>query len=238
MPPSRHACQRESAPADRRRGQARAANAARASPAATGELTRERLLSPAGVRCSWGPRMSRGGVVMWWGRRWRGGRCAAARGGALGGRWWARRARLRRGVLRASATANATSSTWSRPVAISKRRRWSRRRLAPSCTPTSRTRAHSIRLSSSEDSTPTSTVDDAQERVSTSPPRLQDSRRREPATLWERFSVSERRDVLAGFVGRVVVSRGASSDLASHVGIEWLDGTVAHDEDGVRVTAA
>ena len=57
-------------------------------------------------------------------------------------------------------------------------------------------------------------------------------------TLWERFSVSERREVLAGFVGRVVVSRGASSELASHVVVEWLDGTVANDEDGVRVVAA
>ncbi len=82
-------------------------------------------------------------------------------------------------------------------------------------------------------------LDDAQERVSDLAARVS----RIPVggslpTLWERFSVSERRDVLAGFVGRVVVSRGASSDLASHVGIEWLDGTVAHDEDGVRVTAA
>ena len=82
-------------------------------------------------------------------------------------------------------------------------------------------------------------VDEAQERVSDLAARVS----RIPVggslpTLWERFSVSERRDVLAGFVGRVVVSRGASSDLASHVGIEWLDGTVAHDEDGVRVTAA
>jgi site-specific DNA recombinase len=57
-------------------------------------------------------------------------------------------------------------------------------------------------------------------------------------TLWERFSVNERRGVLAGFIGRVIVSRGASSDLAGHVAIEWLDGTVADDEEGVRVAAA
>lgn len=56
--------------------------------------------------------------------------------------------------------------------------------------------------------------------------------------LWERFSVAERREVLAGFVGRVVVSRGASSDLRANVSIEWLDGTLADDEERVRVAAA
>jgi hypothetical protein len=59
--------------------------------------------------------------------------------------------------------------------------------------------------------------------------------------LWARFDRAERRDVLAGFIDRVVVSRGASSDLAGHVEIVWADGTVAEvadDEQAVRVRAA
>ncbi len=46
-------------------------------------------------------------------------------------------------------------------------------------------------------------------------------------TLWDSFAVSERRDVLKGFIDRIEVSRGASSDLAGHVRIFWADGSVA-----------
>jgi hypothetical protein len=56
--------------------------------------------------------------------------------------------------------------------------------------------------------------------------------------LWEGFEPAERREVLAGFLGRVVASRGASSSLEEHVVIEWADGTVANDEARVRVAAA
>jgi hypothetical protein len=56
--------------------------------------------------------------------------------------------------------------------------------------------------------------------------------------LWEGFEPAERREVLAGFLGRVVVSRGASSSLEEHVVIEWADGTVANDKARVGVAAA
>jgi len=60
--------------------------------------------------------------------------------------------------------------------------------------------------------------------------------------VWETFDRAERRDVLAGFLGSVVVQRGASHDLARHVRVEWSDGTialdVAHDEERIRVAAA
>lgn len=57
--------------------------------------------------------------------------------------------------------------------------------------------------------------------------------------LWEGFEPTERREVLAGFLGRVVVHRGASNgDLEKQVVIEWSDGTVANDKAGVRVAPA
>jgi DNA invertase Pin-like site-specific DNA recombinase len=56
--------------------------------------------------------------------------------------------------------------------------------------------------------------------------------------LWADFSPSERREVLGGFLDRIDVSRGASSDLAGNLRIVWADGTVAQDEARVRVTAA
>lgn len=56
--------------------------------------------------------------------------------------------------------------------------------------------------------------------------------------LWDTFGPLERRDVLAAFVDRVDVRRGASGDLAGHVRILWADGTVAQDEESVRVAAA
>jgi DNA invertase Pin-like site-specific DNA recombinase len=56
--------------------------------------------------------------------------------------------------------------------------------------------------------------------------------------LWADFGPAERRDVLAGFLDRISVARGASSDLAGNVRIFWNDGEIAHDERGVRVAAA
>jgi site-specific DNA recombinase len=56
--------------------------------------------------------------------------------------------------------------------------------------------------------------------------------------LWDRFNAPERREVLAGFLGRVIVRRGASSDLENQVVIEWADGSIANDEARVRVAAA
>jgi hypothetical protein len=60
--------------------------------------------------------------------------------------------------------------------------------------------------------------------------------------VWETFDRDERREVLSGFLGAVVVSRGASRELARHVRVEWADGSVAldvsDDEQRVRVAAA
>ncbi len=56
--------------------------------------------------------------------------------------------------------------------------------------------------------------------------------------LWDRFDAPERREVLAGFIGRVIVRRGASSDLENQVVVEWADGSVANDEARVGVAAA
>jgi site-specific DNA recombinase len=56
--------------------------------------------------------------------------------------------------------------------------------------------------------------------------------------LWGDFTPAERREVLGGFLDRVIVTRGASSNLAGHVSIVWADGTVADDETRVRVAAA
>jgi hypothetical protein len=57
-------------------------------------------------------------------------------------------------------------------------------------------------------------------------------------SLWDGFTVTERRDVLGGFLDRIEVRRGASADLAGHVSIFWSDGSVAKDERRVRVAAA
>jgi DNA invertase Pin-like site-specific DNA recombinase len=56
--------------------------------------------------------------------------------------------------------------------------------------------------------------------------------------LWGGADALERRGLLAGFVDRVEVRRGASSDLPGHVRILWTDGTVAQKETRVRVAAA
>lgn len=57
--------------------------------------------------------------------------------------------------------------------------------------------------------------------------------------LWQSFAANERREVLTGFLDRVEVRRGASSDLAANVIIFWADGIeVADDEARVRVAAA
>jgi DNA invertase Pin-like site-specific DNA recombinase len=58
------------------------------------------------------------------------------------------------------------------------------------------------------------------------------------AELWDGFDALERRQVLAGFLDRVVVHRGASSDLEGNVEIVWSDGTVADDEEALRMAAA
>jgi DNA invertase Pin-like site-specific DNA recombinase len=58
------------------------------------------------------------------------------------------------------------------------------------------------------------------------------------SALWSGFSPLERREVLAGFVDRIEVDQGASSDLAGNVRIFWSDGTIVDDEAGVRVAAA
>jgi hypothetical protein len=57
-------------------------------------------------------------------------------------------------------------------------------------------------------------------------------------TLWGRFDALERREVLAGFLDRVEVARGASQDLTGNVRVLWADGTVAYEEDRSRVAAA
>lgn len=61
--------------------------------------------------------------------------------------------------------------------------------------------------------------------------------------VWAELDVDERRAVLAGFLGTIVVSRGASADLVDHVRIAWSDGSlafpeIADDEHRVRVAAA
>src|SRR5262249_41059053 len=48
--------------------------------------------------------------------------------------------------------------------------------------------------------------------------------------VWAGLDVAERRTVLAGYLDRVQVARGASSDLAGNVTIVWADGTVADVE--------
>jgi site-specific DNA recombinase len=59
--------------------------------------------------------------------------------------------------------------------------------------------------------------------------------------IWDHLDALGRREMLAGFLDRVEVSRGASRDLAGHVRILWSDGTpadVADDDERVRKAAA
>jgi site-specific DNA recombinase len=58
------------------------------------------------------------------------------------------------------------------------------------------------------------------------------------AQVWAGLNTIDKRDVLAGYLDRVTVHRGASVDLAGHVEIVWADGTVADVEDRVLVAAA
>ena len=60
------------------------------------------------------------------------------------------------------------------------------------------------------------------------------------AKVWGDLGPLDRRAVLAGYLDRVVVDRGASSDLTGNVGIVWADGTVAvaDGEQGALVAAA
>lgn len=57
-------------------------------------------------------------------------------------------------------------------------------------------------------------------------------------SLWKDYSPLERRSVLAGLLDHVQVDRGASRGLVGHVRIFWADGTLADDEERVRVAAA
>jgi DNA invertase Pin-like site-specific DNA recombinase len=56
--------------------------------------------------------------------------------------------------------------------------------------------------------------------------------------VWRSSDAAGRREILRGYLDRIVVSRGASSDLVAHLEIVWADGTVADLEDDVRVAAA
>ena len=56
--------------------------------------------------------------------------------------------------------------------------------------------------------------------------------------LWDRYTPPARRDVLLGFLDRIDVRRGASSDLVGNIRIVWADGTVAHEEKRVGKVAA
>jgi DNA invertase Pin-like site-specific DNA recombinase len=58
------------------------------------------------------------------------------------------------------------------------------------------------------------------------------------AELWAGFDALERRQVLAGFLDRVVVRHGASANLVESVDVVWADGSVAGDEDAVGMLAA
>ena len=52
--------------------------------------------------------------------------------------------------------------------------------------------------------------------------------------LWNDFDSAERAETLRGFLDRVDVERGASSDLPGHVAIVWSDGTQADDDRAVK----
>lgn len=58
------------------------------------------------------------------------------------------------------------------------------------------------------------------------------------SALWGRFDAPRRRVVLRGFLDRVEVDRGASSDLAGSVRIFWSDGSIAGDEAAIGQVAA
>ena len=58
------------------------------------------------------------------------------------------------------------------------------------------------------------------------------------ADVWGCLAPGDRRAVLAGYLDRVIVRRGASSDLAGGVEIVWADGTVADAEERALVAAA
>jgi DNA invertase Pin-like site-specific DNA recombinase len=61
------------------------------------------------------------------------------------------------------------------------------------------------------------------------------------ADVWDRLDAVDRRAVLAGYLDRVVVTRGASGELAGNVEIVWADGTVvdvADTEERALIAAA
>lgn len=56
--------------------------------------------------------------------------------------------------------------------------------------------------------------------------------------VWDSLEPLDRRAVLAGYLDRVIVSRGAAHELAANVSILWADGTVADVEERALVAAA
>jgi hypothetical protein len=56
--------------------------------------------------------------------------------------------------------------------------------------------------------------------------------------VWTTLEVGEKRAVLAGYLDRVTVRRGASAGLPGNVEVVWADGTVADTEERVLVAAA
>jgi DNA invertase Pin-like site-specific DNA recombinase len=58
------------------------------------------------------------------------------------------------------------------------------------------------------------------------------------SALWGDFDAARRRTVLRGFLDRVEVDRGASSDLDGNVRIFWSDGSLAENEAAIGEVAA
>jgi DNA invertase Pin-like site-specific DNA recombinase len=73
-------------------------------------------------------------------------------------------------------------------------------------------------------------LNDAEERVQHLAGRSAVAASLPPLAWWDRFDVFRRRTVLAGFLGSVVVTLGASSDLEGNVQILWRDGSLAFPE--------
>ena len=53
--------------------------------------------------------------------------------------------------------------------------------------------------------------------------------------VWRDLDAVERRTVLAAYLDRVVMRKGASGDLPGHVQVFWIDDSVADHERRVRV---
>ena len=151
-------------------------------------------------------------------------------------RAWVRAVELDSFVARGSRTRSGRCRAWSTsspPDATSRRRRPHRRRPRSSCAATSRTpMSTGRRLFQHGHDARQRRIEEARDRVR----HLSARQTRLPvggplSVHWQRFDALERHDVLAGFIDRVEVSRGASSDLPGSVRILWADGTVACEED-------